>query len=228
MPILTIFLIVLVIVIIFSLAAVIVAIIIASKNRKKRNIIQNNLEKVYIENIVEDKDDCKLTIRDLSGKRETYPVGKKAMQSLYPGETCLIARQNGKLLLWKAQTQEKPDFFSKEKNDTNVMKVTAESPVFDLAISSNSGITASQDEVLGYMDRMLENQTEHFIGLKSDDGRYLELSGNGKDRYLEIRLIKGNRSYRMNKCLLSVAKSLVRDFYGKAELTDNPGFVIEE
>ncbi len=209
-------------------AAIGISLLVIIQNKKKMIYKQENQEQVYVENIYEDNKGCHLQIRDNQGQKAFFPIGREAIDKLAPGENCLIVRKKGKLLSWASLKEREKEFFTGTNSNHPTMKITADAPLFSLSISSKSNIKASLEEVLEYMDRITENKTDHFVAIDDERGRYLEISGTGKDRFLSIRLIEDKETHWLQKCNVAIAKSLIRDFYSGEKLASKPGFSREE
>ncbi len=216
-----------------SLGGIVAAVILVVAQNRKRKIISNNKEQVYVKSTQKTNSKFKGKARYFvefvarNGAAFQLEVKQSLYDQLYVNDIGTLVHKRNTILFFEKKKQTLPTFFNESKSTTKTMQVTMDSPRFNLAIQRKDQVYATLDEVMRYLDRMLENKKDNFIALEDEAKDLLEISANDQG-VIDIRFLQRNITYQLHRIDFMIVKTIVKSFFNKVNLVETFDFQPEK
>ena len=218
---------------IVSLGGIVAAVILVIAQNRKKKYISENIEQVYVKGTRKISSKVKgmahyfVEFVARNGATFQLKVKQRLYDELYVNDIGSLVHRRNKILFFEKKKTINPMFFKSTKSSSRTMQVTMSSPRFKLEIQNKDEVYATIDEVMKYLDRILENKKDNFLTLEDEFGNYLEISGSDQDM-LDLRYLQSKKSYHLNKVRIEEVKAIVKKFFDKLNLVESNLFQPEQ
>ncbi|GEM_PF-1623802 len=216
-----------------SLGGIVAAVILVIAQNRKKKFIAENLEQVYVKSTHKTFSKSKgmahyfVEFVARNGVAFQLRVKQSLYDELYVNDIGTLAHHRNRILFFEKKKTVKPNFFKATKSMSKTMRVTLSSPRFNLEIQMKDEIYATIDEIMKYLDRMLENKKDNFLTLEDEAGNSLEISSSDQD-LIDLRYLQAENSYHLNRVKIEEVKAVVKKFFDKINLVESNHFQPEK
>ena len=217
--------------------AICLALLVISENRKKQSLVEEvniraevvktntDLSNMSVDNSNNyDHTDYFIEFKTDTNRRIVLGVPKKVFCKTLPGFYGDVIYKGNKLVSFtrlesheearfKLRNEEE-FFFIKKTKRINPIEFYCDSPTLNVHISSEEAIKLDVDEVIKFMNRMLENDVENYFGLDNKEMIIQFFNdGTNKEIHIDIPNPKKGASYQTTISGIIQAKTIVRAYY---------------
>ncbi len=232
-----------------SMGAVVAAIVLMASNKNKYNSqversiraevvkTDNNVRSMSRLNHVDNYDHTQFFIefRDDSGNRITLNCNKRTYETLLPGFYGDLVYKGTRLVSFirlneheERRIERKNEdgyFFQKSTPKSNPIHFYCDAPSLGVKIPSESPMLLDVDEVVKYVNSMLENKEQNFFGL-DNKLQVIQFFNEGvnSEILIDIPDVKRNGSYQAIINGVNKTKSIVRAYYNNEDVFELADF----